>query len=155
VIRARTIIALAAVGSAACSDPNRVALAECAAGWWTGLQQSCIVACMATPKPAACGYDDCAQVPVLNLRGDRFANGTMAVSYQASTLSFVGAVLEGPYAAAGDTITIDGSTSLGSCTSERLTVGSIVYHRACTSLASALDNARLDGWSPQPVQPCK
>jgi glutamate synthase domain-containing protein 3 len=109
---------------------------------------------MGQPPPAACGFDDCAQVPVLRLEGSHFANGTIAISTDGSTLQFVGAVLEGSYVASGNTITLDGTAQAATCDGDRLSIGSVVYHAACPQLAGALDASRSDSWSPQPVSAC-
>ena len=149
------LVCLLAVAVGCDAGRSRVALGECARGWWTGLSQSCVVACIAQPPPAACGHSDCAQVPVLRLEGEQFARGTIAISVEAGALQFLGAVLEGPYSAAGNTITLDGAAATAACDAGSLTIGGVVYHRACAALSSSLERSAHDGWSPQPVTACK
>jgi hypothetical protein len=74
---------------------------------------------------------------VLRLEGSQFANGTIAISTEGNALQFVGGVLEGSYAASGDTIMLDGTGQPATCDGARLSIGSVVYHAACTEMANA------------------
>src|SRR6266496_345034 len=74
----RRVLALLVVTAAAgCDSPQ---MSDCVRGWWTGTPQTCVVACMATPPPDACGSQDCQQIPVLGFDGDRYSTGTIAAS---------------------------------------------------------------------------